>query len=90
MVKELAKRILKFLETYARIIPDSNDLDDECKYTSPDAQQLKTCAELLLLGEKPNRCWSEWGSGGYSPYSSAEGRNEHDYLVSEIYKIINK
>ena len=31
----------------------------------------------------------EWSSGGYKPYSSKEGREEHDYLVKEIYKIIN-
>jgi len=35
------------------------------------------------------QCWSEWSGGGYKPYSSKEGKEEHDYLVREIYKIIN-
>jgi hypothetical protein len=50
---------------------------------------MKYCADMLSKGLKPSRCWSEWGSGGYKPYSSKQGRDEHDLLVKEIYKIIN-
>lgn len=90
-MKELSARILCFLDIYAGIRPDWNEFTDgeDEKFTSPDASQLKYCAEMLEKGLKPDQCWSEWGSGGYKPYSSKEGKKEHDYLVSEIYKIIN-
>lgn len=90
-MKELAERIYKFLDKYACIRPlwdpKNDDIDD--KFTSPDASQMKYCADLLSKGLKPFRCFSEWGGGGYKPYSSIEGRVEHDYLVKEVYKIIN-
>ncbi len=88
-MKELAIRILNFLDTYAAISPNWDKESDDGKYTCPDAYQLKVCAEMIEKEMKPLRCWSEWGSGGYKPYSSREGREEHDYLVTEIYKIIN-
>jgi hypothetical protein len=87
--QKLAKRIYNFLDKYAGISPDwkpENGEDD--KYTSPDAYELKYCAELLEKNIKPTRCWSEWGSGGYRPYSSKEGREEHNSIVDEISKII--
>lgn len=88
---ELAERIYKFLDKYAGVKPDYNPLYDSVddKYTSPDAYQLKQCADELINGLKPNRCFSEWGSGGFRPYTSKEGSEEHDLLVEEIYKIIN-
>lgn len=86
---KLAERIYKFLDKYAGIRPDWNEEDEDEKFTSPDASQMKYCADMLNKGEKPLQCWSEWGGGGYKPYSSKEGREEHDYLVKEIYKIIN-
>lgn len=90
-MKELAERILKFVDKYAGIKPDYEKglIDEDEKYTSPDAFQMKYCADMLYKGVKPIQCWSEWGSGGYKPYSSREGREEHDLLVKEIYKIIN-
>ena len=89
-MKELAKRIYKFLDKYAGLRPDWNfEFDDEeDKYTSPDASQMEYCADMLNTGQKPLQCFSEWGSGGYQPYTSKEGKVEHDYLVKEIYKII--
>lgn len=84
-MNELSERIIKFIDTYAAISPN----EDADKYTCPDAYQLLDCADLLSRQIKPTRCFSEWGCGGYKPYSSEEGRKEHDYLVSEIYKIIN-
>jgi hypothetical protein len=49
---------------------------------------MKYCADLLSKEIKPTRCFSEWSGGGYKPYSSKEGQEEHDYLVREIYKLI--
>jgi len=87
----LAERIQRFLNQYAGIKPDWDPKhdDEDDKFTSPDASQMKYCADMLSKGAKPLQCWSEWSGGGYKPYSSKEGRDEHDYLVKEIYKIIN-
>lgn len=88
-MKELAERIWVFIETYAAISPNWDDENGEDKFTGPDVYQLLNCANQLDREEKPTRCFSEWGSGCYTPYTSKEGRAEHDYLVKEIYKIIN-
>ncbi len=90
-MKQLAERIYAFLEKYAGIRPDwdSEHDDEDDKYTSPDASQMKYCADMLSKELKPLQCWSEWGSSGYKPHSSKEGRIEHDSLVKEIYDIIN-
>lgn len=85
---DLPQRIQSFLEKYAVLNPNKQDEDDN-KYTSPDAHQLEACADLLKIGKIPSQCWSEWGSGGYKPYSSKEGRDEHDSLVKEVCAIIN-
>ena len=86
----LASRIYDFLEKYARVKPEFDPIYDEedDKYTSPDASELRYCANMLQNYLVPDGCRSEWGSGGYVPYGSKEGREEHDYLVSEIYKVI--
>ena len=87
---ELANRIEKFLEKYAKTRPQDEDEDEEePQYNGPDPYQLLVCAKDLREGKKIMRCFSEWGSGCYSPYSSKEGREEHNYLVAEVYKIIN-
>lgn len=88
-INDLPQRIHIFLEKYAALNPNKQDEDDN-KYTSPDAHQLEACADLLKVGKVPSQCWSEWSSGGYKPYSSKEGRDEHDSLVKEVYSIINK
>lgn len=90
-MKELAERIYKFLDTYAGIKPDwdSKYDEEEDKFTSPDASQMKYCADMISKGLKPQQFLSEWGSGGYKPYLSKEGKEEHNYLVKEIHKIIN-
>ncbi len=90
-MKKLSKRIYAFLDKYAGVRPDwNNQTDDEDdKYTSPDATIMRYCADMLRIGVKPTSCNSEWGGGGYRPYSSKEGRDEHDFLVKEIYKVIN-
>ena len=88
---ELAKRIYSFLDEYAGISPNYDpEYDDENdKYTSPDASTLKYCADTLRENKIPVHCFSEWGSGGYHPYTSKKGRYEHDYIITEIYKIIH-
>lgn len=88
-MKKLAERIYRFIKQYAGIRPDWDGESEDDKFTSPDASQMKYCADMLSKELKPEQCWSEWGSGGYKPYSSKEGRQEHDELVKEIYKIIN-
>lgn len=85
---DLANRIDAFLAKYAAISPNSEDGEKE--YTGPDPYQLQVSSELLKKDQKPYRCWSEWGSGCYKPYSSKEGREEHDSIVSEVCDIINK
>lgn len=88
--KKLAQRIYNFLDKYAGVRPDFDpELGDDEKYTSPDASEMKYCADMLLQGKKPLNCWSEWGNGGYKPYTSGVGRDEHNELVELIYEIIN-
>ena len=88
-MKNLTERINKFIETYAAISPNWDGEEIDGKYTAPDVYELLACAELIDKGIKPSKCWSDWGSGAYKPYSSREGRNEHNSLILEIYKIIN-
>lgn len=89
--KILAQRIYNFLEKYAGINPnfDPEHDEDHEKYNSPDASQMRYCADMLSQDNKPLRCWSEWSNGGYKPSNSMEGRKEHDELVELIYEIIN-
>lgn len=88
-MKELAERIWCFVETYASISPNWDDENGEDKFTGPDVYQLIQTANMLHREQKPLRCWSEWGSGCYTPYSSKEGRKEHDEIMIEVNKIIN-
>ena len=90
-MKKLSDRIYRFIDKYAGVRPDWDEQydDEDDKFTSPDASQMKYCADMIGKGLKPEQCWSEWSGGGYKPYSSKKGMEEHDYLVKEIYKIIN-
>lgn len=90
-MKELVERIYKFIEAYAGVRLDWNvEYDDEDeKFTSSDVSQMKYCADMISKGLKSQQCWSEWSGGGYKLYSSKGGREKHDCLVKEIYKIIN-
>lgn len=89
MDKRLAKRIYKFLDKYAVIKADYDpDFEEDAeKYASPDAATLRYCADMLVEGLQPVPCWSEWGSGGYKPYNSIEGKKEHDELVAKLREI---
>ena len=89
--KLLAIKIRKFVSEYAGIRPDWDaefDSEDE-KYTSPDASEMIACANLLDMDIVPDKCFSDWGSGGYIPYTSENGKKEHDLIMSEIYTLIN-
>jgi hypothetical protein len=89
MEKELANRIIKFVETYAGVRPDWDGVTEDEKYTSPDAYELINCANQLKSGFKPTSWWSSWGSGGYHPYTSKEGRKEHEDILSLISIVAN-
>lgn len=93
--KALAERIRAFLDTYAGILPDFdasdyNPLYDD-KYTSPDAHGLLSVAMLIEAGKQvkymPN---SSWGSGGYKPYTSNAGYQEHEAIMLEIKNLITE
>jgi hypothetical protein len=86
--KDLSDRILDFIDRYAAISIVWDGVTQDEKYTSPDAYQMVYCAEMLSKGEKPKQCFSEWGSCGYRPYLSVKGKEDHDFLVKEIFKII--
>ncbi len=88
-MKELALRIRKFLKAYASISPNYLEGSDSEYYTGPDPYQLEYAAEMLEKGEIPTRCWSEWGSGCYKPYSSKEGHIEHNSITTDVYVLIN-
>jgi len=90
--KQLAKRIRDFLETYAAKVPNyvkqpssefNSDNDD--LFTSPDAYQLLMTAECLERGQlQMTRCWSEWGSGGYKPYTSETGKKNMIFYFKKL------
>jgi len=88
-MKPLVDRIYRFVDKYARIRHGWDPLydDEDDKFTSTDAWLMKMCAYMISKGLTPERCLSEWNRRGYKPYSSIEGRKEHDYLVKEICKI---
>lgn len=76
-------KIRRFLKKYAGRTPDGED------YTSPDAYQLEAAAEELdSTGTVSKLPFSEWGSGGYKPYTSKDGRKIHDDIIEEIGKLI--
>lgn len=86
---ELSERILNFVDKYAKISPNWNNDEDDEKYTAPDVYQLLDCVNSIQNNTPIFRCWSDWGCGGYSPYTSKEGKEEHDFIIKEINKIIN-
>ena len=86
----LSKRIYAFLDKYACVSPNWDGVSEDEKYTSPDVYELLNCAVLLDKGLKPTSCWSEWNSGGYKPYLSKEGKEEHNSIVKEIQQIIKQ
>lgn len=87
LIQELADRIYRFINTYAQVSPDYDGTNK--KYKNVDVLSLIACADCLKEGKKPKECFSSWScSGAYTPRYSKEGKAEHDYLIREIYKII--
>lgn len=83
---ELANEISEFLAKHAKISPNFDpmwDTEDE-KYTSPDASMLQFAVALLLIGKKPMRIHSEWGGGGYSPYTDKDGEKWHNEILQKL------
>lgn len=92
-LKALAERVYAFIEEYACISPNWSEDDEsgEDKYTSPDAYELIAAANEMDRARLPSKYpFSDWGSGGYAPYISKEGRAEHDAILKEIKELINK
>ena len=83
---QLAKRIDKFIDSFAGIRPDFDpEYDEEHeKYTSPDASEMLKCSNMLKNNIKPDYCFSQWSSGGYVPYTSIEGEKEHNDIIKAI------
>jgi hypothetical protein len=49
---------------------------------------MLVCANRLKKGLIPNICFSSWNcSAAYQPLFLKEGKEEHDYLISEIERI---
>jgi hypothetical protein len=81
---EIAARIDAFLAEYGK-----RSADDGKEWSSPDASELEACSTVLKSGKFPSRYpWSEWGSGGYGPYTSKQGRREHDDILKVLGNII--
>jgi len=87
MTKEkLAIKIRKFLDKYA-----CRDAEDNSEYASPDASLMASTAHMLEMGLRITYIpWSEWGSGGYKPYTSKTGRKEHDRIMELIKNFVGK
>lgn len=84
---ELADEIMRFLDKHANSSASYDPEVDEPgdRYSSPDACELHVAAERLRRGMGIDRSpWSEWGSGGYSPYSDKAAREWHDRLVEQV------
>jgi hypothetical protein len=81
---KLSIKIRRFLKKYAGTTADGD-------YTSPDAYQLESAAEELeSTGTVSKLPWSEWGSGGYKPYSSKDGKKIHDEIIDALSKEMKK
>lgn len=90
-ITDLGKRIIFFIEKYAGISPNYDKAVDqyEDRFTGPDSALLWYTGNLIKDGILPDTIpFSSWGSGCYKPYSSKEGRDEHDFLLAEIEKLI--
>jgi hypothetical protein len=84
---ELADEIMRFLDKHANSAacydPEHDEPGD--RYSSPDACELHVAAERLRRGIGIDRVpWSDWGSGGYSPYTDKNASAWHADLVEKI------
>jgi hypothetical protein len=84
---ELSEEIMRFLDAHANSSASYDPEYDEPgdRYSSPDASELHVVAAGLRAGVEIDRVpWSEWGSGGYSPYNDQDARRLHDEIVGKI------
>ncbi|WP_327209893.1 hypothetical protein [Rhizobium leguminosarum] len=84
---ELSDEIMRFLDAHANSSASYDPEYDEPgeRYSSPDASELHVVAARLRAGVEIDRVpFSEWGSGGYSPYSDQDARRLHDEIVDKI------
>lgn len=74
----LAGLIREFLKEFA-----GRAASDPTEYSSPDAVELERFAFELETVSRPalKPPFSEWGSGGYKPYTSKRGRELHDAIL---------
>ena len=89
---KLADRILKFLDIYGVKEP-SNLTQSESLFphwNGPDSSMLEAFANALLQCRKLFYPHSEWGSGCYKPYTSTEGKTEHDEILRLISNRLHK
>jgi hypothetical protein len=75
----LAAEIRDFLDKHA--LKSAQEPD---KYSSPDANLMSSAANFIEQGLKVLHCWSEWGSGGYTPYADDKAKEWHDSLLRRI------
>lgn len=91
---ELADEISRFLEAHANSAASYDPAYDEPgdRYSSPDAAELHGVAELIRSVEGvPSRVpWSDWGSGGFSPYGDTDARAWHDAILVKIGEFMNE
>ena len=79
---DLANRIDAFLSRYGKKGHDGD-------WNGPDSTEMECTAIILREGGKPSRIpWSEWSSGCYVPFTSEDGRHEHDMLLKDIGSLI--
>jgi len=82
----LGDEIKEFLSKHGK-----RDVNNPTEWSSPDACLLETVATQLLSEtplEEIRIPFSEWGSGGYKPYSDQKAKDWHDSLLSRIEKTI--
>ncbi len=88
----LADRIFKFLNTYGVKEPSNLTKSESLfpHWNGPDSSMLENFANALIYSSKLFYPHSEWGSGCYKPYTSIEGKTEHDELLKLINKRLHK
>lgn len=82
--KELAEEIKEFMMAYGK-----RDANEPSEWNSPDGCMMECAAlELEARGYVSRLPFSDWGSGGYKPYSSKEGEKLHNDLKVKISKFL--
>ena len=83
---QLGNEIKEFLSKHGK-----SDVNSPTEWSSPDACLIETAATQLLSEIPTDEIripFSEWGSGGYKPYSDKKAKDWHDSLLSRIEKLI--